>query len=69
MEHGISYALTHTTSMNLTLKNMFPDLYGHYSLQSQLALKKDKEGDEEELLESHKDFLTNEDLPKEHEII
>lgn len=28
--------------------------------------KEDKEGDEEELLESHKEFLTNEHLPKEH---
>ena len=33
------------------------------------VLEEDKEGDEEELLESHKVFLTNEDLPGEHEII
>lgn len=31
--------------------------------------KEDKEGEEEELLEFHRVFLTNEDLSGEHEII
>jgi hypothetical protein len=38
-------------------------------LTKSAGLEEDKERDEEELLESHTEFLTNEDLPQEHEII